>query len=485
MNLLLRSSQNDLNAHINCNINGASYVSANKILQQEYWQKALNLTDVLYHMPTKRKHDWNESIKAFEFPEFTLENLISTLSTLLSERDMFVAERVDGVFKALSGEHLTNSPSGFYKRMILANVHDKGSANSSQTSYITDLRIVIARLTGRDGEDRMGTYHLVGKLANSKHTGQWINVDGGSVRIRVYKKGTAHLEVHPDLAWRLNKILALLYPKSIPSEFRQKPKKNIKDFVLSQKLIGFDVLDALREVGPAYERVEKFMARGKRKVNTFTPRHPHSMDKHLRAKVCGILRSIGGVELEHYEFMFDYDPTDVLDEIFLTGSLPDHVSHQFFETPESLSKRMCEKLGQLSGGKLLEPQAGQGSLAKFLVGDITCVEVSKLHCKILESKGFKKVVNADFLKWAEQESLSTTVFDAIVMNPPYSQGRSTAHLDAAFCLLSKSGILVALVTQAVARKFVAPRFNKEIEDVTYDEFKGVSVDLCIMTLTAE
>lgn len=482
LNLLLRSSQSDLNAHVNCAINGASYDGANKILQQEFWSKALNLTDVLYHMPTTRKLEWKKSIEEFNFPEFTLENLVSTLSTLLSERDMFVAERVDGVFKALSGDHLTNSPSGFYKRMILARVHDKGSASSSQTSYINDLRIVIARLTGREGEDRMGTYHLVEKLTQNQHTGQWVNIDGGAIKLRVYKKGTCHLEVHPDLAWQLNEILALLYPKAIPSEFRQKPKKKVVEFHLSQRLIGFDVLDALREVGPAYERDERHY-RGKQKENTFTPRYPYSMDKHLREKVCEVLRSIGGAELKHHEFEFDYDPTDVLDEIFLTGSLPDHVSHQFFETPEPLAKRMCAKLGQLAGGKLLEPQAGQASLARFLVGDITCVEVSKLHCKILEAKGFKKVINADFLKWATQAFATGTLFDAIVMNPPYSIGRSTAHLEAAFSLLDNKGMLVALVTEAVARKFVAPGFEKEIEVVSYEEFKGVSVDLCIMTLT--
>jgi hypothetical protein len=483
LNLLLRSSKNDHNELINCSINGASYESANKILQQEYWQKALNLTDVMYHMPTNRRYSWRESIKNFDFPVFNLDNLISTLSTLLMERDMFVAERVDGVFKALSKSHITNEPQGFYKRMILANVHNGGSANSSMTSYITDLRIVVARLTGRKGEDRMSSYRLVETLANNKNTGQWVDVDGGAIRIRVYKKGTAHLEVHPDLAWQFNEILALLYPKAIPSNFRQKPKKTIKEFHLSQNLIGFDVLEHISEIAPAYERTHRAGYRGAKKPNIWTPRYPHSIDKHLREKVCAILRSIGGVELAHYEFEFDYDPSEVLETIYLTGSLPDYVSHQFYETPDALAQRAAGKLNQLKGSRILEPSAGQGSLAKHLKGDITCIEVSALHCKILALKGFSNVIQADFLKWAETARISGTTFNKILMNPPYSQGRATAHLDAAFSLLEKAGTMISITTIAVANRFVPDGFTKDIEPLEREDFKGVSVELCIMTLT--
>lgn len=43
--------------------------------------------------------------------------------------------------------------------------------------------------------------------------------------IRVHKKGTAHIEIHPNLAWRLNLILAILYPQAIPPEHRRKPRR--------------------------------------------------------------------------------------------------------------------------------------------------------------------------------------------------------------------------------------------------------------------
>ena len=43
-----------------------------------------------------------------------------------------------------------------------------------------------------------------------------------------HKKGTAHFEIHPDMAWKLNCVLASMHPMAIPAEFRQKPKKQTK-----------------------------------------------------------------------------------------------------------------------------------------------------------------------------------------------------------------------------------------------------------------
>ena len=43
--------------------------------------------------------------------------------------------------------------------------------------------------------------HRIVNIARERR-GQWIEIDGGSLRLRVYKKATAHLEVHPEMAWR-------------------------------------------------------------------------------------------------------------------------------------------------------------------------------------------------------------------------------------------------------------------------------------------
>ena len=87
--------------------------------------------------------------------------------------------------------------------------------------------------------------------------------------------------------------------------------------------------------------------------------------------------------MDQYEFKFDYNPLPIIQDICLSGSIPDKLSYQYYPTPDELGERMAKKLGVLAGDNLLEPSAGQGCLAKHLSGNVTLVEISKLHCDIL------------------------------------------------------------------------------------------------------
>ncbi|APE04082.1 hypothetical protein BM526_19125 (plasmid) [Alteromonas mediterranea] len=483
ISLLLRSSLKDLNEPINCSLFGSSLENAKKILQQQYWEEAIDLTDVKFHMPNNRRIEWRENVKAFNFPDFTLENLFSTLSTLLLERDKFIAERVEGVFNALSKSHVTNTPEGFYKRMIISDIHRDGFPCSTRCGYINDLRIVVGRFLGRENDNVVSSYDLVKRLM--LHTGQWVEIDGGTLRIRVYKKGTAHIEIHPDLAWQLNEILAMLYPRAIPSQFRTKQKKKIKHVNLSNTLLNHDVINELGQIQPVYEMKGKpgfNLSRGNKIENRVTPRYPFSMDKHLLAKVSDVLIAIGGIALEKHEFQFDYDPMPIIEQVYFEGRIPDKYSHQFYPTPAPLAKRMADLLGNVQG-LLLEPEAGQGALAEYLGKDATLVEVSSLHCEILKQKGFKNVICDDFIKWAHKTVKTNTRFAGILMNPPFSEGRAVHHLDAAISLLADKGKIVGLVTLPVANNYYAEGMSKQITPVAQKEFKGVSVDLAIIELS--
>ena len=92
-------------------------------LNASYWGKALSLTDVYECMPQKRRSEWqeqirnpmgkkassrrhnNESLDEWEvhpLPDFEDTTVRSTLNDLLLARSKFFAERVDGIFRALS-----------------------------------------------------------------------------------------------------------------------------------------------------------------------------------------------------------------------------------------------------------------------------------------------------------------------------------------------------------------------------------------------
>lgn len=99
-------------------------------LNAEFWQKALSLTDVYEYMPNNRRNVWNDQIREMTTPDFEEAVVRLTITELLNSRQRFFSERVDGIFRALSGEHVTNRPEGFGKRMILARVFNEYGHNN-------------------------------------------------------------------------------------------------------------------------------------------------------------------------------------------------------------------------------------------------------------------------------------------------------------------------------------------------------------------
>ncbi|MBV1814476.1 DUF4942 domain-containing protein [Pseudomonas viridiflava] len=469
-------------------------------LNADFWNRALKLTDVIDYMPQKRRDEWFEQIKnplgreknrhASEatlppLPDFEEATVRATLSSLLASRAQFLAERVDGIFRALSRTHVTNQPQGFSKRMIIAGVHSYGTAGQ-----ITDLRCVIAKFMGRD-EPKHGASDPVIKAAG-RQNGQWMTIDGGALRIRVYGGvGTAHLEVHPDMAWRLNAILASLHPMAIPAEFREKPKraKKIKDFELFDRPLPFAVVNVLAGMKEGWEKREKPGYRDHPYRNVpRTRRYDHyscsgESDKATMGEVTRTLTAIGGAWVkEHSYWRFDYEPADVLDQIVCSGQIPDHKSHQFYPTPQSVAEAAIElaMVDAQPGMNWLEPSAGQGGLADLMPKDDTfCVEISELHCQILKAKGHI-VGQADFLKWGPVIGK----YDRIVMNPPYSEGRWQAHIERAASMLKLGGRLVAVLPASAKGKEVLPGLKHEWSQIYSNEFAGTSVSVVILAAAA-
>ena len=450
-------------------------------LNASFWQQALNLTDVLDFMPTKRREEWFELIHKHKTPEFEESAVRATLADLLAARMDFLAEKVDGIFRALSKTHVTNQPEGFGKRMILTGVTDDwGAYGREKTGHLNDLRQVIAKFMGRDEPDWNASNRVV-EIARANYRGEWIAVDGGALRIRCFKNGNAHLEVHPDMAWRLNEVLAHLYPAAIPSRFRTAPKTRKKrEYTLMERPLPFAVLEVLHRLGRVYDTAE----RRRRLVKNAVRIEFGEKDKHVNAEVEQVLELLGGVRQNHnaYEwFQFDYDPEPVIKEIVCTGCIPEQKSHQFYPTPEAIARDAVELAEIGPEHDCLEPSAGTGALADLIAEccSLTCVEVSALHAQVLEAKGFF-VERADFL---EMDSVAGW-FHRIVMNPPYSQGRWQRHVEHAATMLRPDGILVAILPASAKGKELMPGFNHTYSRVYENQFRGASVDVVIVKMEA-
>lgn len=469
-------------------------------LNADFWNRALRLTDVLDYMPQKRRDQWFEQIRNPEgrkankhtnekelppLPEFEEATVRATLGGLLTSRAQFFAERVDGIFRSLSKEHVTNCPQGFNKRMILLRaINGYGSIEHSTSGVINDLRCVIAKFMGRD-EPKWGATDAVISTAR-RDNGQWMSVDGGSLRIRIYNGvGTAHLEVHPDIAWRLNAVLASIYPAAIPAEFRTKPKraKKIKDFELFDKLLPFAVLSLLSGMKPGWRKNDSTDFRApKFKDIPRTRRFEHGdHDKAAIAEAEKVLAALGGVRDKegNCEFWrFDYEPGQVLSEVICNGRIPDHKSHQFYPTPTTVGEVAVEQalIGAQADMTWLEPSAGQGGLADMMPAPL-CIEISPLHCSILKAKDHN-VIEADFLKFQPAGH-----FDRIVMNPPFSEGRWQAHVEHAATMVKVGGRLVAVLPSSAKNKELLPGFELEWSKVYSNEFAGTGVGVIIVAAT--
>jgi len=95
---------------------------------------------------------------------------------------------------------------------------------------------------------------------------------------------------------------------------------------------------------------------------------------------------------------------------------------------------------------ILEPSAGDGRIAMAINKSspqhtVHCVELDFASCQVMRNAGLN-VQQGDFLEYAPE-----VMYDAVIMNPPYSQRRDIAHVRHAWELLKPGGVLVALISE--------------------------------------
>ncbi|WP_372165877.1 DUF4942 domain-containing protein [Xanthomonas euvesicatoria] len=469
-------------------------------LDADFWKRALNMTDVLQIMPQKRKDEWfaqiNEPLGNAKnrhtgaeaigrIPEFNEGNVRATLESLIAMRGQFFAERVDGIFWKLSRKHVTNQPEGFSKRAILRVINDYGQSEYSACGVINDFRAVVAKFMGRDEPTHGSSSALVEVVR--RRQGEWQDVDGGAFRMRIYNGvGTAHIEIHEAIAWRLNAVLHSIYPQAIPSRFREPPKKprKVTTAPLFSKPLPFAVLNLLANMKPGIEPTndEGWKAQKFRNIPC-TLRFDYGASESEAAckQAARVMEAIGGVwekgagSLAHWRF--DYEPADIIDAIVCSGMIPDQVSHQFYPTPSAVAARAVAEAndGAIDGMRWLEPSAGNGALADLMPKGTRCIEVSGLRAAILKAKGHC-VECVDFLA---VQCVPCT--DRVVMNPPFSGNRWLAHVEHAAKFIAPGGRLVAILPASAPGRLTLPGFACRWSEVIANEFVGTSVSVVILT----
>lgn len=456
-----------------------------KKLNAKYWNKLIVDSKLIDVFPTSKRNEWNENIANLTTPDFKESIVRDTYTKLISERWKYFADKIDDIFRHLSKTHLTNSPEGFNKRMILNycfNTDYRYCFNHTAVSLIHDLRCVLFKFYGmKDELSYNSTSKFLNYLLNNVKSGEWFLADSGLFKIRWYLKGTVHIEINPDVAWKLNKVLSLKYPQAIPANYRTKPTRKVKDFTMIENPIPQNVLHAMSNfaiIGDYGIRIE-YDFQGK---------------KEILERVNEIMGILGGVKSSEYKtyinYKFDYNPQKVFEDVIFHGAMPDQKTHQFYPTPEIISEYVMRTADVKENDKVLEPSAGRGNLLRFLPSNvnkhnITCIEISEIFSKILLTK-YPNTLNTDFLKWAEKALQTNKRYDKIIMNPPFSDGRCVAHIQAAAKLLNTNGRLVAVLPSTYENKLslfkVEPTLNVSVGEKFKNEFDDTSIEVMVLII---
>ncbi|MGS3246561.1 DUF4942 domain-containing protein [Klebsiella michiganensis] len=491
---VLSRRPNDENFRNVSQLNAVNLDFVKQNIWAEYWHKVTDMTGALLIMPAERRDQWRSQFtlgvqktvkkdrggferRVEEFvgvPEFTADTVIPTMTTLLNDRHKYLAERVYGLFKALSPTHKTNKTYGFSEKLIISYCvtdfwNESVSLNYHKSDVIDDLRVLLHFFAHKEfiTLNRCSEMLSAAYRAHGCETGKWMNVDGNLMRVKIFKNGNAHFEIHPDVAWKLNEVLAHSMPAAIPAPCRKAPTtKAPKEFGYIQKTVSERTRGVIRDRRHSSKDGTWYFS-------------DSSLQKAQIEDLERTLRFIGGVK-ERGSWLFPYEPTATFDSIVSMGLIPEVKSHQFYPTPESIAQYVAQILKCTPTDRVLEPSAGRGDLLTFLNAtpeNVTCVEVSPLFCDILSAKGYS-VHNKDFIDWSKQLPYE---YDKIAINPPYSEGRAKEHTLTALNHLNEKGIMAAVLPAGykpeewIGNQFVCAKSGREFSG----EFEDTGITVAV------
>ena len=189
---------------------------------------------------------------------------------------------------------------------------------------------------------------------------------------------------------------------------------------------------------------------------------------------------------------FDYDPSEKIEDIILTGEYTDaKKDYQFFPTPPKLAEYLCDLTEIDETTTVLEPSCGKGNIAdaawKRNPARLLGIELNDDLKPLLVDKPYEVLIGQDFLSYSEE------TWDRIVMIPPFSKCQDRTHILKAYERLTPGGILVSVASSSILwrtdnrsevfRDFLSG-VHATIEELDEGAFKesGTMVRTCIVKI---
>lgn len=205
------------------------------------------------------------------------------------------------------------------------------------------------------------------------------------------------------------------------------------------------------------------------------------LDRKLYLEVAKALELIGGKWKggKTFGFVFNSDPTELLEELATGGNRNLKKEYQFFATPDQLADELVQHARIQNGDMILEPSAGQGAIVKAIqrrmgFHEVWGYELMPQNRLFLDKIPEFQLLGDDFL------TCKMTCFDKVIANPPFTKNQDIDHIRKMYDCLDDGGRLVSLASiswekgsQRKQEEFKdwLDELNAEIHDVPPGAFK--------------
>ena len=225
------------------------------------------------------------------------------------------------------------------------------------------------------------------------------------------------------------------------------------------------------------------------------------LDRKVYKQVADALGLIGGKWKggKVFGFVFNSDPTELLETLANGGNRNLKMEFQFFGTPPELADYLVElaDINSNHHSSILEPSAGQGAIVDAIfrkhtpkaIGDIRVLELMDINRNILEKHERCLVIGDNYLEYHGIENH----FRRIIANPPFSKNQDITHIQKMYNDLAPGGRLVSVASKhwqfstnkkEIEFKAWLQEKNAQIIELESGKFKesGTMVASCIIVI---
>lgn len=183
-------------------------------------------------------------------------------------------------------------------------------------------------------------------------------------------------------------------------------------------------------------------------------RLPQQLERSSYTEIDKILKALGGKwNRSRKAHVFPSDARVLLGAAFESGeALDKKKTFEQFDTPPELARRMVELAEIRNYDDVLEPSAGVGNLLEALFDGNPPGYVQAIELDLDRANGLREkfsdigIWQGDFLEWPGAMVEPPPIFDAVLINPPFSNNQDIRHVRHAWELLRPGGRLVAIIS---------------------------------------